>query len=427
MHVAVTLLSHTYSEIMRNKARFLLAGLLLSTQGMLHAGSGTEGAAFLNIPVGAAPAAMGSAYSALASDVYAPVWNPAGLGRLTVPQLGGEHVSYLESIRYEHASVVYPFKNRKHGIGASIQYLTTGDIPGTDNGGNAIGDYSSYYAAYALSYGASLRDDVAIGVTGKAVRAKISDVSAGAYAGDIGVLYQPADHWLLAGTLTNVGSKLKFISQGDSLPMAGHLGAAYQVNSHWMISSEGVYRKSGLASFHAGTEWRPLEMVLLRGGYRTDTIKELSPAAGITGGIGVRFWGAEFAYAFLPFDDLGSSHYFSLTYKFGNEEESRKNLILYDDIKRHRSSYATTDPASPRRPGVAAPDDVPDIQQLMELLEKGDGMPVVKNSNSGFELRSPEAEALSPIIDSDAINEDSASEDLKHYSPDAVINPGAIQ
>src|SRR4051812_21969339 len=35
------------------------------------ASAGTEGASFLEIPVGARPAAMGSGYSALAADAYA--------------------------------------------------------------------------------------------------------------------------------------------------------------------------------------------------------------------------------------------------------------------------------------------------------------------------------------------------------------------
>src|SRR6202171_1539877 len=95
-----------------------------------RAASGTEGAAFLDIPVGAGPAALGSAYTALAIDAYAPVWNPAGLGFLSGIQVEGQHLSYLESVHYEHASFVFPFKNNR-GIGASIQYLGTGDIGGT--------------------------------------------------------------------------------------------------------------------------------------------------------------------------------------------------------------------------------------------------------------------------------------------------------
>src|SRR5437667_2673186 len=83
----------------------------------VDASSGTEGASFLDIPVGAGPAALGSAYSALATDAYAPTWNPAGLGPLENNQVAGQHLSYLESIYYEHASFVHPL-GKGRGVGA---------------------------------------------------------------------------------------------------------------------------------------------------------------------------------------------------------------------------------------------------------------------------------------------------------------------
>src|SRR5437868_15537216 len=86
------------------------------------ASSGTEGAAFLDIPVGAGPAALGSAYSALATDAYAPVWNAAGLALVSGTQVAAQHLSYLESIRYEYASIAHAFSNGR-GLGGSIQTL----------------------------------------------------------------------------------------------------------------------------------------------------------------------------------------------------------------------------------------------------------------------------------------------------------------
>jgi hypothetical protein len=105
----------------------------------LPASSGTEGAAFLDIPVGAAPAALGSAYTALANDAYAPVWNPAGLGFLAGTQVAAQHLSYLESMHYEYLSFVMPFPgarspepgapgSRLKALGFSAQHLGTGDI-----------------------------------------------------------------------------------------------------------------------------------------------------------------------------------------------------------------------------------------------------------------------------------------------------------
>src|ERR1700687_4993385 len=87
----------------------VLCGILsaLATS-VVHASTGTEGASCLDTPLGAGPAAMGSAYTALATNAYAPVWNPAGLGRLSGNELAGQHLSYLESMHYEFLSFVHP-------------------------------------------------------------------------------------------------------------------------------------------------------------------------------------------------------------------------------------------------------------------------------------------------------------------------------
>src|SRR5579863_3099811 len=102
-----------------------------------YAASGTEGASFLDIPVGAGPAALGSAYTALATDAYAPVWNPAGLGMLNGNEAAAQHLSYLDSMNYEFLSFVHPFDKSRdsdthRGIGFSVQYLGSGDINRTD-------------------------------------------------------------------------------------------------------------------------------------------------------------------------------------------------------------------------------------------------------------------------------------------------------
>src|SRR3954469_9396506 len=94
----------------------LIAGLLCGR--FAAASVGTEGAAFLDIPVGAGPAAMGAAYTALAKDAYAPVWNPAGLGFLPSTQFSGQHLAYLDTLNYEYASFVMP-------LGKTQDYLPT--------------------------------------------------------------------------------------------------------------------------------------------------------------------------------------------------------------------------------------------------------------------------------------------------------------
>jgi hypothetical protein len=302
-------------------------------QNPLFAAEGTEGASFLNIPVGARPAALGSSYSALAEDVYAPTWNPGGLGRVDSTQIAGQHLSYLESIYYEYLGFVHPLGNGR-SLGGAIQYLGSGDIAGMDALGNATGDFSAYYAAYSLAYGQRLGNRLSLGVTGKMISAKIADVGARAYAVDAGGLYQANSKLSLALVVRNFGTPLTFLDQADSLPLAVHAGAAYRTSSLLGLSAEAVYRKTGLASFHFGTEWTPTPPLALRVGYRTDTTKGLSPLAGLTTGLGIYAWGHEFAYAWLPLGDLGNTQYFSAVLKFGGAPEEKRHLIQYHRIKR---------------------------------------------------------------------------------------------
>src|SRR5262249_35155065 len=146
---------------------------------------------------------------------------------------------------------------------------------------------------------------------------KIADVGAQAYAADVGGLLKIGEHVQLAAVLTNAGTKLKFLSDGGTLPLAYKFGGAYQPNNHCTLSAEGVYHNTGLFDEHVGVEWRPLELIALRAGYRTDTTKELSAMAGLTTGIGVTAWGQELAYAWVPYGDLGNTQYFSLLVRFG--------------------------------------------------------------------------------------------------------------
>lgn len=312
---------------------------------------------------------MGAAYTALATDAYAPIWNPGGLGMLESSQLAGQHLSYLESIHYEYLSFVYPLPTSQScpsvkschnmGLGASIQYLGSGDITGLDKDGDPIGDFSSHYAAYSLAFGMGWNEKFSLGVTGKLIDAKISDVGAQAYAADVAGMYRPKEKLTLAGGVVNLGTKLTFLRDGGDLPLAFRVGTAYQPTNRWNLAAEGVYRKTGLASGHFGVEWKPLSLIAIRAGYRTDTTKELGAMAGLTTGLGINVWGQELAYAWVPYGDLGNTQYFSLLIHFGEAAKAKRNLIQYQSLKRHQTARA-------KQEAVEHTD--PEYQQLMQLL-----------------------------------------------------------
>ncbi len=342
-------------------------------------GAGTTGASFLDIPTGAGPAAMGSAYTALAMDAYAPIWNPAGLGFIDSIQIAGQHLSYLQSTHDEFLSAVYPLgfpanqgeRKRKGGVAFSAQYLGSGDITQTDGAGNTTGSYSDNFGAYSLAYGKEIYDRLALGLTAKWIHATLADVNASAYAVDFGALYRFSEKIDFGTTLTNLGSHLTFLSTGDSLPLTFKVGAAYRPSRRWTFSSDVLVPKSDPTGWRGGIEWKPIEMVGIRTGYRTDTTKDLSVLAGFSTGIGLQLWGQEFAYAWVPYGDLGDTNYFSLVLRFGNPDQ-RKNMVHYSD--------------HPRRQVVSA-DSAPDDQQLMQLFNGDETRSKVsQNSNAAPHL-----------------------------------------
>jgi len=352
-----------------SKAKLLIAVLVALSPTTAIASPGTEGASFLDIPVGAEPAALGSAYAALATNAYAPIYNPAGLGFVSAPEVAGQHLSYLESINYEFGSVVVPLPMKNSALGVSVQYLGSGDIIGTDPSGKSAPDFSAHFAAYSLAYGQKILDRLSLGVTGKMIQAKIADATANAYAADAGALYEVRPNLRLAFTAANIGSDLKFTDQGDSLPLTFHLAAAYQPDRHVKLVAEGMQGKTGKPDAGLGVEWSPIEMVALRAGYKTDTTKELSATAGLTTGIGVRLWGQEFAYAWLPYGDLGDTQYFSLLIRFGQQNTLNSNMQKAELIRRYHGKDLVID------------NDV-EYQQLIQLLSH-DEPRMAQAQNSG--------------------------------------------
>ena len=293
--------------------------------GTLRASRGTESASFLDIPVGAGPAALGSAYSAQATDAYAPVYNPAGLAFLQEHQVAAQHLDYLESVHYEFLSGAYRLKEGR-GLAVSAQYLGSGDITGRDLSGNPTGDYNARYGAYSFAYGQTLLPALAVGVTGKVIQGKISDVGSTAYAADIGSLWKARENLQLAAVVTNIGSKLAFLNDDSSLPLAFHLGAAWRAQRFWTLSGEAVYPKTARAGARLGIDWHPTNLISIRAGYRTDTTSNLGILAGFGTGLGLHLWGQEFSYAWTPYGDLGDAQYFSFVFHFGAQNGPEGNL-----------------------------------------------------------------------------------------------------
>src|SRR5262249_39568625 len=134
--------------------------------------------------------------------------------------------------------------------------------------------------------------------------------------------------------------KLKFLNQEDSLPQAFRAGLAYQIIHGLTLTGEVRLPKDSDVSYHGGAKYDYYDReedatFSVRAGYRSDARKEGSGFGGLTAGAGLTIYNQTIEYAWVPFGDMGSVHYFSLIFRFGSQERDNKIMSNDDDYSTH--------------------------------------------------------------------------------------------
>ena len=276
----------------------------------------TSGADFLTIDTGARSEGMGGAFTAMADDVTALTWNPAGLALISRPEVGYLHMLYLSNIGYNFGGVVVPLPagEDSFGLGAGMVNLGTGSFDSTLGIAPAV---SAGDNAFLLSFAYRVKKAISFGVTGKYILRDLAGYNASAFGGDAGVLITPGDRFRIGLGVFNFGQQVTFISAGDPLPLSSRLGLAWKMidvphNSLTLSADNGWQFGSRTYTGAAGAEYW-LDMTLaLRAGFTGDSYQQHP-----TAGIGINVDPVEFDYAFAPQGTLGDTHRFSLVLSFG--------------------------------------------------------------------------------------------------------------
>ena len=177
---------------------------------------GTTAAEFLSIPVGARATGMGGAVAASISDATAIYWNPSGLGHMQKASFMAEHASWLAGINFNFAAAALPTRFGTFGMAVTalqtqdMLVTTVDDQQGTGETFNA----ASY--AVGLSWGRSLTDRFALGVTAKLLNERIWHSKATGMALDVGTVFEtPFRGIRLGASIANFGTKMQMT--GDDL------------------------------------------------------------------------------------------------------------------------------------------------------------------------------------------------------------------
>ncbi len=321
---------------------------------------GSSSFSFLRIGAGAGPVGMAEAYTALADDINAIYWNPAGLGKITRHEITASYLSYVVNINSGYLGYAQPMLGGGFGIG--LIYLDYGAIPittGVNPTGEGEGTYRPYDIAAIISYGCRLNPALNVGINLKGVYEDIQGYTANGVALDLGGIFEfPGERDLSVGlTVKNLGYQTKaFIDETHNLPLTIDLGWGYKMLSdtlRWGL--DGIYQPLD-EKFNAnlGGEycWREKSYELYgRLGYRTagQDLKTDSSGDFLTGfcmGIGASFKNYQLDYAFVPFNQLGYVHRVSLGMQWGGTTAS---YVRPQTTRRVVSGASTARPPVARR------------------------------------------------------------------------------
>lgn len=277
-------------------------------------GSGNTGMAFLKLGVGARAIAMGEAYSSIAEDATAYIYNPARLNFGVSSNVSLMHNISVQDLNTDYiASKFYVSDKVTLAIGfytTSINNIEIRNIPGA-----AIDNFDSRNLSTGISLGYLINPNISIGVTGKFLFEKIYVDEASGLGFDFGTNYSK-NNFSFAFVISNLGSMNELKLQSSKLPTSVRFGGSYKYSKNKLGLTFGLdgYKVLDGGKFHvlAGGEAGFNEFVFLRLGYQTSY-----DSRGFSTGIGFKYKTLTIDYAFVPYTNgFGTSNAFSLGINF---------------------------------------------------------------------------------------------------------------
>jgi hypothetical protein len=315
--------------------------LALLTLGIVFLGAGAAGAAdkyageFLTHGVGARALGMGSAFVAVADDVTAGYWNPAGAADAEGRAIQLMHSeTFGDIVNYDTGAYVHPVGGNA-AMAVTFVRLGVDDIPFTDfeeDENRIIYDptrirwESDSESALLVTYARKTSERLRLGGSLKLIRKAIASYTCYGFGFDLGAKY---DLWPGATVGANIQDVTGTVLVWDTkmqeriIPTV-KLGAAQRFTIPSMdgvltIAADGDFRfenrqladqyhaGSVSADTHYGLEFLYHDMVAVRAGLAMGQL---------TAGAGLSLGGFTVDYAFGKHEYLDSSHRVSASYSF---------------------------------------------------------------------------------------------------------------
>ena len=295
--------------------------------------AGVDAMPHLRLGAGARSIGMGGAFTAIADDATATVWNPAGLGSAADLSLNFS-TQQLDLDRSHNFIALTKALGSAGSIGLAVTNAGVSGIQQYDANERYGGTFNYSANAYSLSYGIGF-GSFGIGLTGRMLADNFGADGVESQSGfggvdvglmghalhiDVGEEKVPTFHYGLAAKY--LGAALG----DDTVPMVISLGLAYDLYMGNVVTfaadleQEMVNLDESATSLRLGAEYTIVTYkstaLAIRGGVRASRDTQ-----NLFGGFGVNIGGLQIDYAIQDgmaseINGVGSTHFASLSYRF---------------------------------------------------------------------------------------------------------------
>ncbi|MEO8232773.1 MAG: PorV/PorQ family protein [Ignavibacteriota bacterium] len=292
--------------------------------------AGISTAQFLKIGVGGRATAMGDAFVAVANDVSALYWNPAGLTQFSENQVMFSHNQWVVDINHDFIGAVYHL-DETNTFGVAVTSLSMDQMKvTTEYAPFGTGEYFGFSdLGISVSYSRKMTEQFSFGGTVRYIEESLDKLKMRGIMIDLGTYYWTGlGTTRFAVTVSNfgndiapdgevvlLGNRTKSNWQSFSPPTMFRIGFAfepYEDDQNKITTSIQLnHPNDNSENLSLGFEYVWNKMFYARGGYKINVDEQnYSFGAGVNVPISIANVSVDYAYA--NFTRLGSAHRFSI-------------------------------------------------------------------------------------------------------------------
>jgi len=267
--------------------------------------------ALLRTGYGTRVAGMGGAFVGVSDDATAGWWNPAGLSQISRPEGIFGYRRWITGFHNQFGCFSY------YSFGTGL-LLSESQIESYDASNRLKGKYIASSTIGFFSYAYKFRKRMGVGASVKFLYENLGPCVGTGVVLDIGLLSSFSPFWRVGISVRDFGPGI-YYSEGGWFrpPISLRIGGSFSLSDVFVIASDIDISENRRAYLSVGGEYK-VDVVKLRLGYHTgpQSIETLGVMSGFSSGLGVEYRNIKIDYAFLPYGELGMTHWISIGFRF---------------------------------------------------------------------------------------------------------------